>query len=667
MSTAAIDMESGVSRIPRGLWLWFGLVVVAKLILTSNEEIAAFNLPHDDLWHIRAALRGYWGGAYAPVNFFHLPIYSFFIGFVRLFGIPLRVASELVYCGAAVYLAVAVWRIGVPAVISGAVGAAVILHPASFQLPNRCSAETILAPLLMAAIAASLSWWAVRKRTSNWGPAVLAAVWWALAWNTRKESIVLVPVLFAFALCIWFADWHDGRRPLAGRLAIGVLLPLCAAIALSATFKTVNYFRWGLYANSVLTAPGYTAAFKSLQRIRPEKPLDFISVPVEVRHRAYSVSPAFAELKPFLEGPVGEGWAVHSRRWTSGKGIRDLDPLEVAAGWFYWCLYDAVVAAGHGASPAEADRFLARIAREINTAIADGRVPGRWVPVAMVDPEFARWLPRVPRSIGLIARLFTPTHTNRGYGKDPKGEIACGWEFDQGATRRAWLIPKREGQIDGWVVASKGRVKSLELRAADGSIIAAVVPNLPRPDVNPANPSGFRLRFITGSPLVWKSARLAAVIDDGKIVEWPVTAIIEGNVVFQRIADECVVTLACDLARVPSFTFPMWQAVKAWRKGYSIIFNWLRWPALAGACVLLVALIRRRRPVIVPAIVLLAMMIAVRILFFAIIDASAWDVSYIPRYLYPVMPLDAALTVLAVWILVQEGCMSLPWFRKDRV
>jgi len=95
-----------------------------------------------------------------------------------------------------------------------------------------------------------------------------------------------------------------------------------------------------------------------------------VIVPRETRARIYAVSPAFAELRSYLEGSGSVGWAVAS------QGITHLPPSEheFAGGWFVWALRDAVISSGHGRNGAEAMAFYARLAREVNDACDAGKL-----------------------------------------------------------------------------------------------------------------------------------------------------------------------------------------------------------------------------------------------------------------------------------------------------
>jgi len=604
----------------------------------------AYYLPHDDLWQIRAAMRAYWGGSsYTPEKLYHLPVFPIFIELFRQIGLPLRIALEAVYCGASCLLAAVLWRMGTPITVTIVAAFILIFHPASFQLPNRCGAEVLLTPLLMGAIATSLWWWIVRDRPNAWRYAIHSSIWWALTWNVRKESIVIIPI---FMLMYFFAFLVDHKGGLPKTLAC-ITLMLCACLAMETAIKVVNWSRWGLYATSLQTAPGFKSAIKSLQSIKPEIPLAFIPVPVEVRQRAYTVSPTFAKLKPYLEGDVTHGWARHSKPFTDSKGVIGLGDKEVSAGWFYWAFYDAVVAAGYASNPGDADRFLAQIGVEIKEAISEGLLPGRWVPMAMIDPAWSKWLPRLPESLHRLALTFIkPAAVHSQY--DRSTEEACGFEFDKGANRRSHLTTLGSGkaEIMGWAVASGFPVQAIEIRSSTNSLLGRAFLDIPRPDVDTSRSTGFRLPFTVTSETVWQQAEVAILLLDGSVVRRPIASIPTAQVL-NITSDNTVVKMAIDHIQKPDFKMArLWKIQMKLEAYYLAAQSWFLWPGVCAALAVIVIAVAQRRPIDF-AIAILAVAVTTRLFFFAVLDATAWQGDQ-PRYLYAVYPLFSLLLLLVI-------------------
>lgn len=623
------------------VWSLFFLVM-AKLVLSSQEEIVAFFLPHDDLWQVRAAARAYWGGAYEASKLYHLPVFPLFMEIVRIVGVPLRVALEFVYCGTACLFVGVLWRMGLPIGLTLLAAFTLIFHPASFQLPNRCGAEILLTPLMMGAIASSLWWWTVRHNSHSLRYAVYAAIWWSLAWNVRKESIVIVPI---FAIMLLFAAVAD-RRSGWSKTVMTIAMMICFCLAMETAIKTANWSCWGLFATSVQTAPGFKSAIKSLQGIRPEKPIAFVPVPHDVRQRAYAVSPMFSKFKPFLDGKAARNYTVHSKPFTDSKNVMDLQENDISAGWFYWAFYDAVVALGYRTDPGEADRFLAKMGEEIQSALSDGRLPSRWVPKTMLDPSWMTWLPRFPESLCRVGRTFLNPAVPISPLYDFSVEEVHGKKFDRAANRRSYLTSPHyvKGEIAGWAYATSGLVQKIQIFSSPDPPLGSSPLDLSRPDIDTSRSVGFRVPLLVSSEAVWQKAEVGIVLEDGRVVRRLLSTIPIAQVVPITV-DETIIYLAIDHIQPPKFKRNLLrEAQKYLELWYLTLLSWLLWPGILAALVVVPSAVVKRQPIDL-AILILAVAVTTRLLFFTVLDASAWPGDQ-PRYLYPAYPLSAIFILL---------------------
>ncbi len=646
-------------RPPRGLVIWLIGLTIVKMVLVGHEEILAYYLPHDCLWQVRAARRLYWEGSYQWDTLLHLPVYPFFIEAVRCTGLPLRVATDLLFCLTSSLLAVALWRLRVPTVIAAIAGLAAMYHPASFQLPNICGAEILMPSIIMGAVAASLTWWAKRNARLTLGSAVSLSVWWAMAWNLRSEAVLVAGLLGFLAVCIVAADWRHGAAVLCSRVFTGVLLPVCASMSLATAIKAGNYMRWGLFATTIETAPGYKAAYRELQSIPPKQPLDFIPAPVEVRLRAYSVSPAFSELRPFLEGSLGAGWAGISRPFTDALGMFQLAPQEIAAGWFYWALHDSAVAAGHGNSPAEENRFFQRVADQLRLAQKEGRLSSRPVPIPFLDPSWNRWIRKLPGSLYFSMRIMLEPAVSVRPMQDPRVAASLEKEFDRETNRRSDLLELPEGEIRGWVTELGSRVTSVSLVSREGAMIAMTFPDIPRPDVDRSGLAGFDLRTSVQNPEDWNSCKVVINTQDSGLVDIPMSALKVGQPT-PRFAGSQRVTFCADIlsspSRVSNWT---WDAQTGWERRYLRVIKIAGWELLLLPLVFAVAALKREPSPGLIATTFLAFAVAQWMTFFALLDATSWQNQ--PRYLFVVMPLFGVVVVLNAY---QVLASALVLFRR---
>ena len=388
---------SSAPRLRDRPWLVACLVCAAlKLWFISAQPVIAIGgAGHDDRLFLNLAnhlLCLQWLGPYTPLTLAKGPMFSLGIAGAFLLGIPLPLAQHLLYlagCG----LLVRALR---PLLPSERTAALLFLllwwNPMTYQSTvlgrilrqNFYTPETLL--LFAALIALHTRREAPRKIRLAWGSLLgLAGV---ALYLTREESIWAAP---SAALLIAAAAWTSWR---AGDRLRSLIAPLAAAAGCAATVLiticALNYAYYGWFGTVEFRAPEFIRAYGALQRVRP--PLEIPRVPVTKASRKmiYDVSPAFAELRPILEGKVGLGWASASESVTHLPAQR----LEMAGGWFMWALRDAVHDAGHAHSAREALAFYARLADEVNTACDAGRLPAyprrdsllpRWTPADTAD------------------------------------------------------------------------------------------------------------------------------------------------------------------------------------------------------------------------------------------------------------------------------------------
>lgn len=377
-----------------------GLLALAlfKLWVVHTEEIYGSSTEYDALWYVGSAKHWYWGAPYGWTAFVRPCAYPLFIAFVYFLGIPLRIAIELAQmAGYAVFIA-ALRKAAAPRWLCLAVFALMILHPAALAYNNHSMSDSFYTAILPLALGGSLLTLFTRK--------FLHAVWtgvaYAVLWNTREESF-LIPLILAvlFALALWqrrdaptrqahFVFWLKRTGALTGTLAV-LLIAVYSA----------NYRAFHSFAKSDMSSPAFEKTFKALLRIKPSYSLRYIAVNMEALRMAFEASPAFAQLKPQFE-------AIGGRNWTNPAfdtlGIREYGP------WFMWALRNMTANAGYYRDPVTTNRFYRKVAREINQACAEGRVPSRLVLSSFLDPGAVARIRYLPHSIARIAKLFLFRH-----------------------------------------------------------------------------------------------------------------------------------------------------------------------------------------------------------------------------------------------------------------
>ncbi|HEU0048891.1 MAG TPA: hypothetical protein VFQ43_14970, partial [Nitrososphaera sp.] len=340
-------------------------------------------------------------------------------------------------------------KAGVPRWVSLLSYAAMILHPAS-QFNRYTMADTFYAAILPLTLGGLL--------LTLLTPKLIHAAWTGIAlaalWNTREESFLIPPLLIVFFLLAvirqrsmqggtrsplarrsrtkaasalmlsWKATARDWLKPAAAM--VGILL------SLNLTIDLVNYRTFRSFSKSDISSPGYEAAFRALLRIKPAKPLRFVPVTTEAMQVAYTVSPAFAQLRAQLEGDLGRAWQVPT---FTTLGIHEMGP------WFMWGFRQAANFEGFHKDAVSANRYYRQVASEINQACDQDQIPCRLVFSSFLDPSALSNIAYLPQSLVRTGGLFVlPYHRIASQDDDILTDSQRAL-YDEMTNRRVMLSP----------------------------------------------------------------------------------------------------------------------------------------------------------------------------------------------------------------------------------
>lgn len=363
-----------------GAWLATAAValVLFKLWLTSAQTICAIggSIVDDEMFVNLAdsLLRGEWLGPYSQFTLAKGPMYSIFMAGVFLLGVPLFAAQQVLYAAACALLTRALRPLVASRGLRFGLFAGLLFNPITYNgvVSMRVQRQDILPALVLLIIAGLVAMYARRtaplRRLVPW--AVLTGIAWAAFWLTREEAAWLLPCAALLWGTVALAVWRDrapDRRP---KLLLLVLPPVLwgGVVTLVAT---INLGYYGVFTTCECKQAEFKDAFGAMLRVVPNKKIPLTPITRDVRERLYAVSPAFAELRPVLDGPQGEGWAEMCGAFTHLPKTE----REIPLGWLMWATRDAVAITGHGRSGADAMAFYARMAREINEACDHGVLP----------------------------------------------------------------------------------------------------------------------------------------------------------------------------------------------------------------------------------------------------------------------------------------------------
>lgn len=419
--------RNNTGRRRRG-WVWVAVALtVAKLWLTQGQPLFAIGTAtHDDQLFVNLAaalLRGEWLGGYNNLTLAKGPFYSIWLAGIFLLGVPLTQAQQLMHIGACALTVMALASLLKNGWAKLGIYALLLSNPMSFDMAEmgRVLRQNIYPPLALTLFAALMAIYLRRagslRRLAPW--AATFGVTWAAFWLTREESVWIAPSLMLLGAAVVVGAWRNSRAALitiggaaaiAGLCALGPVLVVCS----------LNARHYGWFGTVEFRAHEFKEAYSALLRVRAEEVIPYVPVTRATRERIYTVSPAFAELQPYLEGEIGFSWATNSAFLTH------LNPRqrEIGGGWFMWAVRQAVEEAGHGSSAREALAFYEKMAREINQACDDGRLPAGRRRSGFLPPWREGQMAAVARSLLDFADYFVTFRHFSAYSQSSEGSPA---------------------------------------------------------------------------------------------------------------------------------------------------------------------------------------------------------------------------------------------------
>ncbi len=373
MSDVKRNLAAALAYASKHRWLIFGLgvalLVLVKLWLMDYQLLRAYYAPHDDHHFVKLAyhiVNGEWLGPYSQYTLMKGLFYPLWIALCNTLSIPLLTGERLLYALACVVFVLALrptiknlwWLFFIFAFL--------LFNPLTYDYlsVSRVFRLSIYPALGLLVFACAYGFYTRSVMTGGkpllWGIGLGLA--FAALWHTREESIWILPslaLLLGYALLAHLPWTVAGAKRFAGLLAVPLGIWLAATLSLA----TLNWSHYGIFTPLEIKSSEFKAAYSGLLRIRSDSWHKHVPVTKEARHKAYDVSPAFRELRDYIEGPK-------AAQWQGRHGV------DLPAYAFIWIFRDAVDWAGYyqGSDAATTLDFYRRMGDELAAACDDGRL-----------------------------------------------------------------------------------------------------------------------------------------------------------------------------------------------------------------------------------------------------------------------------------------------------
>jgi len=370
-----------------GLKLWLG---------RAQPLTAVPAAPWDDRLFLQLAtslLNGDWLGPYNRLTLAKGPLYPLFMASASLLHLPLITAQNLAYVAACACLVRALRPLNAPVWSRAILLLALIACPLLSDSGSfvRAWRQSLWPSLVLFSVAGTVGL-ALRENDrwpgqAKW--ALLAGGAVGAMWLEREEAVWTLPML---VLPLLLAAWR--ARHLAGGWIrwCWLLAPLPVALLVIELAAAQNYRAYRFWGVVEFRDAAFVSAYSALCRVEPvAAPSRRVPVTRAARERIYAVSPAFASLRHEIEDGIG---AAFMKVTQDNTGIPATEH-EIGGGWMMWTLRDAVANTGQATSAPAARAFYRQLAREVNAACDDGRLPALPRRHSLMPPWHWAYLPAV--------------------------------------------------------------------------------------------------------------------------------------------------------------------------------------------------------------------------------------------------------------------------------
>ena len=190
--------------------------------------------------------------------------------------------------------------------------------------------------LLFFFAAAAGAFFCARGEKSRLLFAALTGFFLGWLWLTREEGVWVLP---GAIFLVGTASYRGYRARRLRELAVTLAMVIAVFAAIQVGFAGVNWAVYGKFVGVDFKETNYQRALRAIDSVRSGGTKDFVSITHAAMKRVDAVSPAFASLAPYFNGP-GKGWETFTcSLYPSACG-------EIGSGWFVWALRGAAAMTG---------------------------------------------------------------------------------------------------------------------------------------------------------------------------------------------------------------------------------------------------------------------------------------------------------------------------------
>lgn len=425
------------------------LLVIVKMILTAGIRVwATVDSPYDDGMMIQDAtnlINHKWLGNFNQYTLAKGIAYPLYVSVMSKFGVPLLLSIVLLSFAACLTFTLVMRKLISNRLLLALLYTVLMFNPMStyFWTFNRVYRDSVYSYfvifLFAFLIAIFLNRFGSLRKTVLLG--IGSGLSLAAVWLAREDSPWVAPFV-AVALLITVAGillHKDLQHKIKRLLALAVTPVILAIAVLGVSF--INDRFYGVFLTNEFTGGALPSLIKELQSIKPDTWSPHVPIPKSTREKAYSVSPTFAKVEPYLEN---HGFVVQA----GGNPTCDL---------FVWAMVDSVQQSGitDGRSSQE---FYQKSAQEIHKAAQNGQLKTRGGFISVfLSPWDSRYIRPFLVSLKSSVRMTVLFQDYNGQMLQTTNSVSSGSEsqirqLEQITGNLAFYknedIPNRQGKIN---------------------------------------------------------------------------------------------------------------------------------------------------------------------------------------------------------------------------
>ncbi len=369
-----------------GVLYIFGLVVVFLRPLDVQQWQWA-----DEAMYLNNAMAiinnlggAHWLGLFDELLLAKAPFFPVFIALIHGIGIPLRFAEFMLFSPLPFLFWAAVRPLSLPRWPVLYIATLCLMFIPTVGMELRLLRTVVFGAMALYGLTA-LCGLLIRIFVGEGRPwlwALVGGLSIGLAATTREEAVwLVVPAILTVLGGVYFAWCRKKFSTLIFVLPflfVGYLTP-------ATIFSTLNYNSYNVYAPSLRQQGDFKRLYSLLASLEPEQRQKYVPIGTEVRHIVYKVSPHFAELEPFLEGPALDPFAKSKAHFMLNGWDYVMDSREFFVSNFEWALAKAIFLSGRITAD-EMLSFCREVAKEIMFAIEKGRIKQGVKGISLLPP-----------------------------------------------------------------------------------------------------------------------------------------------------------------------------------------------------------------------------------------------------------------------------------------